>query len=103
MPDEDSRVDVFVADVSVAEAPVDASVKDVSLAVDVVAVAVPEPLASAERRFSPPVIVTGTRLLEMSVSTTVDVPGSFASGPASVSTQLAVCAATAQSTSIVLT
>lgn len=102
MLDEDSWVEVLVADVSVAEAPVDAAVVVVS---SVVLVTVPEavlPLAAAARRSSPAVIVTGTRLSDMSLSTAVTMPGSLASGPASVSTQVAVCDATAQSTSSVL-
>lgn len=59
-------------------------------------------LAPAERRSSPAVMVTGNRLSEMSLMTPVKVPGSLASGPASVSTQLAVSDVILQSTSMVL-
>lgn len=58
-------------------------------------------LAPAERRSSPAVMVTGNRLSEMSLMTPVKVPGSLASGPASVSTQLAVSDVILQSTSMV--
>lgn len=51
-------------------------------------------LPPEESRSSPAVMVTGERLLERSLRTTVDVPGSFASVPAFVSTQLAVLEAT---------
>lgn len=88
-----------MAGVSVAVAPVDAAVAAVESPDAVpVAVALPPP----ESRSSPAVMVTGARLSDKSLKATVEVPGSFASGPASVSTQLAVWEAMAQPTSIVL-
>lgn len=90
---------VFVAAVPVTEAPVEASVvvpeAELELAV---AVALP----TLERRSRPAVIVTVTRLSEMSLMTADVTPGSFALGPAIVSMQLAVWEASWQSRSAVL-
>lgn len=90
---------VFVAAVPVTEAPVLASVVAPEVELEPVAVAL---TLAPERRSRPAVIVTAVRLSEIPLTTAVEVPGSFASGPASVSMQLAVWEAMAQSTSIVL-
>lgn len=88
---------VFEAALSVADAP-DAAVVDVD---DPLVVA--ETLAPLLSNSSPAVIVTGVRLVKsVPLSTTLCVPGELASSPASTCTQLAVCEATAQSTSSVL-
>lgn len=90
---------VLVAAVPVTEAPVEASVvvpeAELELAVVVA-------LATFERRSRPAVIVTVTRLSEMSLMIADVTPGSFALGPAIVSTQLAVWEASWQSRSTVL-
>lgn len=93
-------VAVFEAALLVADAPVEAAVEAVEPedADDPVVVAP----GLADRRLSPAVMVTGARLLEMSLTTVVEVPGKFASDPASVSTQVAVWEAMLQSTFIVL-
>lgn len=86
---------VFVAAVPVTEAPVVACVVVLELAVVVA-------LATFERTSRPAVMVTAIRLLEISLRTADVTPGSFALGPANVSTQLAVWEATWQSRSTVL-
>lgn len=89
---------VFVAELAVADAPVDAAVE-----APVEAEAEPVVVALAPERSSrPAVIVTGSRLSEMSLITSVEVPGNFASGPAKASTQVAVSDAMAQVKSAVL-
>lgn len=101
VPVADVALPVLEADEPVSVGPDDAdavgpAVSDVTE--DPGAVALP-PAWSLSR---PAVMVTGNRLFERSLTTWVIVPGSFAWGPASVSTQVAVSVATLQSTSIVL-
>lgn len=59
-------------------------------------------VAAALRRSSPAVMVTCRMSSVRSVSTPVEVPGSLASGPARVSTQVIVPDAMSQATSTVL-
>lgn len=71
----------------VAEAPVEASTE---LVLDIVPGSVAVALLPPESRSRPAVIVTGSRLSDVSVMTSVDVPGKATNVPASVPAQVAV-------------